>query len=117
MTVYIFPLLNKASKNDYLSRFSGRNPDNIIHQVSGILKVSEEDLKGFCRNRKFVEARQISMYFIKMLCDLSLTKIGLLIGRRDHATVIYSIKTVNDIMATNKDFRAKVENIQTVILN
>ena len=46
-------------------------------------------------------ARQLSMYLAKRHTNNSLKTIGDNFGGRDHSTVIYSCKTVEDLMDTD----------------
>ncbi|MDI3527356.1 MAG: chromosomal replication initiator protein [Tenuifilum sp.] len=71
-----------------------------------------EVLSAKTRKREIVQARQIAMYFSKSLTKASLSTIGSMIGNKDHATVLHACKTVNNLMETDKRFRAQVEDIQ-----
>ena len=52
------------------------------------------------RQREKVTAREISMALSKDYSKKSLTHIGWLHGRRDHATVLHAHKTVNNLLDT-----------------
>ncbi len=69
-------------------------------------------LNAKTRKREIVQARQIAMYFSKSLTKASLSTIGSVIGNKDHATVLHACKTVNNLMETDKRFKAQVEDIQ-----
>jgi chromosomal replication initiator protein len=68
-------------------------------------------VKSKTRKREIVQARQISMYFAKDLTKASLKTIGMHFGGRDHSTVIHACQTVNDLMETDKKFKADVEEL------
>ena len=57
-------------------------------------------------------ARQLSMYLAKQLTDKSLKNIGDYFGGRDHSTVIYSCKAVQDLMDTDSSFKDTVGEIE-----
>ena len=59
-----------------------------------------------------VQARQISMYLAKSHTKTSLKSIGAFFGGRDHSTVIYACQTVEDLIDTDKKFKAYVHDIQ-----
>ncbi len=63
------------------------------------------------RKREIVQARQLAMYFSKKLTKNSLNTIGLHCGNKDHATVLHAVKTVNNLIETDKQFRVYVEDI------
>ena len=50
-------------------------------------------LRGSLKNRGTVEARQVAMYLIRTLTNLSLPDIGQEFAK-DHTTVMYAIKKV-----------------------
>lgn len=77
--------------------------------------VPVEKLQGKTRKRQVVIARQLSMYLAKNLTDKSLKAIGANFGGRDHSTVIYSCKTVQDLMETDAIFNDTVSELEKKI--
>ncbi len=77
--------------------------------------VSVDKLQGSTRKRKIVIARQLSMYLAKNLTDKSLKTIGEVFGGRDHSTVIYSIRTVQDLMQTDAMIKDAVSELEKKI--
>jgi len=75
--------------------------DNIKQLVSEHLKVPVDKIQGKTRKREVVMARQLSMYLAKHHTNSSLKAIGDNFGGRDHSTVIYSCKTVEDLIDTD----------------
>ena len=68
-------------------------PNLIINQVSKFYSIDETVLRGTLKNKGTAEARQVAMYLIRTMTNLSLPEIGREFGR-DHSTVIHSIKKV-----------------------
>ena len=68
-------------------------PSLIISQVCKFYSVDETVLRGTQRNRGVSEARQMSMYLIRKLTNLSLPDIGKEFDK-DHTTVIHAIRKV-----------------------
>ena len=68
-------------------------PSLIISQVCKFYNVDEIILRGSQRTKNVAEARQIAMYLIRKLTNLSLPDIGQEFGK-DHTTVLYSIEKV-----------------------
>lgn len=89
--------------------------DFIKNLVADHFNVPVEKLGGKTRKRQFVIARQLSMYLAKHLTDKSLKAIGEMFGGRDHSTVIYSIKTVQDLMETDLVFKDTVSELEKKI--
>ena len=54
------------------------------------------------RTRNLVTARQIGMYLCRELTDLSLPKIGQQFGGRDHTTVMYADRKINQLLAERR---------------
>jgi chromosomal replication initiator protein len=79
--------------------------------VCDYFTIPVEQVKSKTRKREIVQARQISMYYAKDLTKSSLKTIGMHFGGRDHSTVIHACQTVNDLMETDKKFRADIEEI------
>jgi len=67
------------------------------------------------RKREIVQARQITMFLAKNYTESSLSYIGKIVGKRDHATVLHACKTVKDQIETNKSFRSSVEEIEALL--
>ncbi len=64
------------------------------------------------RKREIVQARQIAMYFAKLMTKSSLSTIGSRIGSKDHATVLHACKTVNNLIDTDKRFKGFIVDIE-----
>ncbi|MEL7021435.1 MAG: chromosomal replication initiator protein DnaA [Bacteroidota bacterium] len=89
--------------------------DYIQKQVADHFEVPVEKLAGKTRKRNIVVARQLSMFLAKKLTDKSLKAIGQNFGGRDHSTVIYSCKTVQDLMETDAPFKETVVDLEKKI--
>ena len=59
-------------------------------------RASGEALCGQRRTRSVALPRQVAMYLLRQLTDLSLVEIGRVFGGRDHTTVIYACDKVGD---------------------
>jgi chromosomal replication initiator protein len=74
----------------------------IMSATAEYFGVSMEDLCGSSRSRSLVTARQIAMYLCRELTDLSLPKIGMHFGGRDHTTVIHADRKIRGLMAERR---------------
>ncbi len=86
--------------------------DGIINTVCKHYGLGTDDICSKSRKRELVQARQIAMYLAKNNTDLPMAKIGLLIGQKDHATVVYAYKTVRELCEVDRSFKAEVDRIQ-----
>jgi chromosomal replication initiator protein len=85
--------------------------DYIQKIVSDYFQLDLETLQSKTRKRHIVQARQLAMFFAKKFTKASLANIGSQIGDRDHATVLHACKTVDNLVATDKQFKKFVEDI------
>ena len=68
-------------------------PNLIISQVCKFYSMDETVMRGTLKNKGTTEARQIAIYLIRKLTNLSLPDIGKEFGR-DHTTILYAIRKV-----------------------
>ena len=74
-------------------------PNLIISQVCKFYSVDESVLRGTLKNKGTAEARQVAIYLIRKLTNLSTPDIGKELNK-DHSTVLYSIKKVEQALAS-----------------
>ena len=89
-------------------------PGLIISQVCKFYSVDETVLRGTLKNKGTTEARQIAMYLIRKLTNLSLPDIGKEFGK-DHSTVLHSIRKVE--VALKGDNSSLQNNIRDITAN
>ena len=89
-------------------------PSLIISQVCKFYNVEESVLRGTQKNKGTAEARQIAMYLIRKLTNLSLPDIGKEFNR-DHTTALYAIRKVQ--MALQKNDSDLQNNIRDITAN
>jgi chromosomal replication initiator protein len=89
--------------------------DYIQKVVCDYFDLPIEMLKSKTRKRQVVQARQIAMYFAKNMTKSSLSSIGAHCGGKDHATVLHACRTVNNLIETDKKFKASVQELQKKI--
>lgn len=83
--------------------------------VANHYEIKVDTLQGKTRKRSIVIARQLSMYLAKNLTNKSLKAIGENFGGRDHSTVIYSCRAVQDMMDTDNNFKSTVADLEKKI--
>lgn len=77
-------------------------PDVILDATSEMFGYDVDELKGKRRHRSLVQARQISMYVVRELTDLSYPAIARVFGGRDHTTVMHAVDKVGKQMAERR---------------
>ena len=73
------------------------NLENVMEAVSSVTGISGEKVFGKDRHRDIMAARHLFCYMAKIHTDCTLMNIGKYI-KRDHTTVINSVKVVNDMI-------------------
>ena len=68
------------------------------------------------RKREIVFARQMCHYFMSKQKKYTLKKIGRLCGNRDHATILHSIRTINNLIEFDKNIKHDYEKLRSKIL-
>ena len=91
------------------------SPEAILDYISKYYNLEESVIRGQQRVRDAVAARQIAMYLIRSMTNLSLDDIGKQFDNRDHSTVLYSIKQVEKQMKKDAAFAETVKAIKTNI--
>ncbi len=88
------PSVSRAIKDMYKGKASELpTPSLIISEVSRFYSIDESVLRGTLKNKNTANARQVAMYLIRTMTNLSLPDIGREFNR-DHTTVLHSIKKV-----------------------
>ena len=90
------------------------SPDSIINATANYFNMTEADLTGVNRTKGVTEARQISMYLIRTLTNLSLPDIGKIFNR-NHSTVLVSIRKIESQMEKNPELAAVIRDITSNI--
>jgi chromosomal replication initiator protein len=89
--------------------------DLIFEKACEFYGVTRGMLNSKNRSREYVMPRQIAMYCSTKYTLLSLKSIGVKFGGRDHTTVIYSKKTVNDLCYTDPDYRHRLAEFEAFL--
>jgi chromosomal replication initiator protein len=89
--------------------------DIIIKEVSSYFSMKVSDLKSTKRIKSIMGPRQIAIYLARKLTNSSLVSIGERFGGKDHATVIHSIRKIENEMKVKKELKETVERIETKI--
>ena len=89
-------------------------PGLIISQVCKFYSVDEAVLRGSQKSKGIAEARQMCMYLIRKLTNLSLPDIGKEFGK-DHSTILYNIRKVE--MQLKKGDTNLQNNIRDITAN
>lgn len=90
-------------------------PDIIVTETGRYFGISEEDIRGQRRSKNMAMARQVAMYLMRNLTNMSLVDIGEQFENRNHSTVLSSIRKVEDLIKTDPDTSASIRDITSNI--
>ena len=90
-------------------------PDVIIEETARYYSLSPDDLRGQRRSKNIAMARQISMYLMRSLTNLSLLDIGEQYEGRNHSTVLSSVRKVEDLIKKDPEVASTVRDISSNI--
>lgn len=93
-------------------------PDVIIEETARYYSLDADELRGQRRSKNTALARQIAMYLMRSLTNLSLKDIGEQFEDRNHSTVLSSIRKIEELLEKDKDtgntIRDITSNINTI---
>lgn len=90
-------------------------PEIIIRETARYFSLTSEDLRGQNRSKQVAKARQVSMYLMRSLTNLSLQEIGAEYQDRNHATVLASIRKIEDMLKLDPVMSGIVRDITSNI--
>ncbi|MDK2955631.1 MAG: chromosomal replication initiator protein [Desulfovibrionales bacterium] len=77
--------------------------DGVIATVARRFELSPEDIKGSKRRQNVVLARQTAMYLCRKLLGASYPALGRIFGGKDHSTVLYSVKKIEELQQDDQE--------------
>ncbi len=85
--------------------------------VCDFYNISLADIKAKRRTKDIALPRQVAMYLSKQVTEASLSDIGKHFGGKDHATVIYACKQIEERRTKDETFNRMIDNLLTKIKN
>lgn len=86
--------------------------DDILETVCAHFNVTQTAVSSRSRRHEYVVARQVSMYLAQKYTKMPASRIGKLVGGRDHSTVIHSCSKVEQRLKVDKAFSAEIASIE-----
>ncbi len=99
------------SKNISNKAMNDGNFNTVLDIVSAYYHITPTDLLSNKRQKQYVFPRQVSMYILKEVYDLTYKKIGQIFNNKDHSTVIYSIEQITNDIQTNQNKKTDIEKL------
>ena len=86
--------------------------DDILETVCRHYGVTQQNVFSKSRKREYVQVRQISMYLAQKYTKMPASRIGQLIGGRDHSTVLHSCTAVQRRLKVDQAFKDDISSIE-----
>lgn len=87
--------------------------DDILEKACQHYGVTQQNVMSRSRKRDYVIVRQISMFLAQKHTKMPASRIGQLIGNRDHSTVIHSCSIIENRIKVDKAFADELASIET----
>ena len=91
------------------------NIDNIINLGCEFFNIKRDELNNPSRRFEFNLHRHVIWYFCRKYTGCTLREIGLKTGRRNHATVLSGIRSVNNQIDTDFEYRMLIDRMDTFL--
>jgi chromosomal replication initiator protein len=76
---------------------------HIAADVCTAFKITFEQLAGKSKKRIYSYPRHIFCYICRMYTDYTFREIGIMIGDRDHTTIMHSAQTAEELIEVNDE--------------
>ncbi|HEV8574518.1 MAG TPA: chromosomal replication initiator protein DnaA, partial [Dehalococcoidia bacterium] len=93
------------------------DPNSLLEAVGAYYGIPLPALTGKSRARPIAEARHTAMYLLREDAQLALKQVGLLLGHRDHSTVIHGVQKVAKALASDPRLSAQLADIRNAAAN
>ena len=85
--------------------------EKIISEVARTYNVSPAEIRGMRRTANISSARQTAIYVVREITGMSMEDIGREFSGRDHSTIVYSLKAMEQNLENDRRLKETVEDI------
>jgi chromosomal replication initiator protein len=101
----------RSALAEFLPNERSTSPADIIRFVAHHYGIRVADLKGRSNRRSIALPRQVAMFLIREVLQLSFPEIGKIFGKH-HSTAIYAVDTIQKMRQSNPDFAATITSFR-----
>lgn len=87
------------------------SPDVIVEETAKFYDLDPKTIMGQSRKADIVLARQVSMYIIRSITNLSLPEVGKFFGQH-HTTVMHSVEKIEKSLSSNGELKEVIRDIK-----
>ena len=92
-----------------------REPPVILDAVARYFGVSVDEIRGKARHKDIVAPRHLAMYLLREDARLSFPQIGLLLGGRDHSSVVHACDKISSEIARDERSRQDARAVRDLL--
>ncbi|MCS6875807.1 MAG: DnaA/Hda family protein, partial [Aquificaceae bacterium] len=86
--------------------------EELLSLIAKHFNLKKEDLKRETKERRVINARQVAMYFCRVLLNMSYSEIARLFEKPDHTSALYSIKKVEQRKREDRKFEYMLQVLE-----
>ena len=87
-------------------------PKKIMTVVSEHFNIHVKDLTGTKRHQHIAQARQVAMFLCRTMLNTSYPSLGRAFGGKDHSTVLYSVKKIDQLQEDDFDLKQLLKTLK-----
>lgn len=91
--------------------------EDIQKKIAEYYGIQQKEMRSNKRSRNIAFPRQVAMYASKELTQMSLPEIGSLFGGKDHTTILYAVRKIDEMRQKDKNFDDEVSRLISSIRN
>jgi len=95
---------------------SPSDPQGIVQAVCSYFSVTVAALTGKSRAKPIAEARHVAMYLLREDADLALKQVGLILGHRDHSTIIHGVQKITRALLADPRLASQLAEIRACVV-
>lgn len=93
-------------------------PTKVIQEIAKFYNIEIREIKGKRRTKDVVIPRQICMYLLKEINQLTYINIGEILGNRDHTTIMHGAEKIKkEVEEGNFRLRKELSTLKEIIIN
>ena len=90
-------------------------PESIMDACAQHSGLTRDDLLSQKRNREIARSRQLAMFLMREMTNLSTTRIGEVFGGKDHTTVMHACDRIGEMEETDPEIREALASLRRTL--
>lgn len=102
----------KILGNKTTAKSSTMDPKKVLNQINQYFSIKMADIIGPRRQKELVLPRQIAMFLMYEECKIPMEKVGIVLGGRDHTTILHGIEKIRQAINRDREIQRIVIEIK-----